>query len=761
VSLIRRLQVIIEALRSRSREDSRARAFLEGSRLVSGLIFIFTVFSILLISYGGLNRAHLPVLQGQVASVSIQAAIPFSYVSQEQTRLMGERIRARVPPIYKLDDTPLHLFEGHLQGLLLDMESFEKSFPPNTPSFASRKQALAELVERFNRKGPYRVNSEDIAFFLSSGDAEARRSLAQRCLVVLSEIYREGTRDQLLASDDERPGSIMVFQIVNKEGEIMQRPVLSLEEALIFLRVNLTAEGMQRELANALFRLFRNGLVPNLLFDKVATDKREAAVTRTVAPVTVHVEKGQTIVEAGNPVTKEQYEMLVAEREILQQQEGDMGDESIHLFGRILMVLAMVAASLMYIRLEDPDTLRSNGRLALLASVVIINLALVRLTYSLLGTDFFVHNTGWAATLPYFAPTALAPIIVAILIDAGSAIFMALFISLFTGVIYGNRFDVQVVTFLASIVAINGCRYLRQRGTVVRAATAGGFVLSLTTLLLGLVSQTPTTVLLRQMGAGLLTGILTGVTVLGVLPILEALFRRTTNITLLELTDFNHPLLRTMQMETPGTYHHSLVVAQLAENAAAAIEANPLLARVCALYHDIGKTRNPEFFSENQNPSRNPHDNTPPELSADIIRRHVSDGVELARRHHMPRAVIEVIEQHHGTTLIRFFHSKARQLAGPDAVIDERLYRYEGPRARFKESAIIALADTVEAASRSLKQFHFESLVELIDTVVAERLADHQLDEAPLTLAEIAAVKSSFADTLINMLHSRIGYPKE
>jgi putative nucleotidyltransferase with HDIG domain len=761
VSLIRRLQVIIEALRSRSRQDNRAHAFLEGSRFVSGLIFVFTVFSILLISYGGLNRAHLPVLQGQVASVSIQAAMPFSFVSQEQTRLMGERIRARIPPVYRLDDTPLHQFEAHLQGLLLDMEAFERNFPPNTPSFASRKQALSELVERFNRKGPYRSSSEDIATFLASGDAESRRALAQRCLVVLSEIYREGTRDQLLAADEDKPGSVTVFQIVNKDGEVMQRPVLSLEEALIFLRVNLTAEGMQRELATALFRVFRNGLVPNLIFDKVATDKREAAVTRTVPPVTVHVEKGQTIVEAGNPVTKEQYEMLVAERELLQQQEGDMGDESIHLFSRILMVLAMVAASLMYIRLEDPDTLHSNGRLALLASVVIINLALVRLTYSLLGTDFFVHETGWAATLPYFAPTALAPIIVAILIDAGSAIFMALFISLFAGVIYGNRFDVQVVTFLASIVAINGCRYLRQRGTVVRAATAGGFVLALTTLLLGLSSQTPTTVLIRQMGAGLLTGILTGVTVLGVLPILEALFRRTTNITLLELTDFNHPLLRTMQMETPGTYHHSLVVAQLSENAAAVVDGNPLLARVCALYHDIGKTRNPEFFSENQSPTRNPHDNTPPELSADIIRRHVSDGVELARRHHLPRAVIEVIEQHHGTTLIRFFHAKARQHSGPDVHIDERLYRYEGPRPRFKESAVIALADTVEAASRSLKQFDYEHLVQLIDTVVAERLADHQLDEAPLTLAEIAAVKGSFADTLINMLHSRIAYPKE
>ncbi len=261
---------------------------------------------------------------------------------------------------------------------------------------------------------------------------------------------------------------------------------------------------------------------------------------------------------------------------------------------------------------------------------MIINLALVRVVYSLGGMDFFIRDGSWAAMLPYVAPTALAPLIVAILIDAGSAIFMALLISIFTGVIYGNRVDLVVLTFLASMVSIFFCRDARRRGRVVRAAGAGGLTVAAFAALIAFAQQTPIDILAREMGAGLLTGLLTGIAVVGLLPVLESLFKRTTDITLLELTDYNHPLLRRMQLEAPGTYHHSLVVAQLSENASNAIGANPLLARVCALFHDIGKTMNPAYFTENQRERINPHEKQPPAVSARIIKQHVQDGVDLA-----------------------------------------------------------------------------------------------------------------------------------
>jgi putative nucleotidyltransferase with HDIG domain len=465
------------------------------------------------------------------------------------------------------------------------------------------------------------------------------------------------------------------------------------------------------------------------------------------------------------------------------------GDTELHeglaLFGRVLLVLAMVLASLIYIRLEDPETLRSNVRCGLLALVVIGNLALIRANYSLGGAEFFLRDTAWASTLPYVAPTALAPLIVAILIDAGSGIFMALFISIFTGVIYGNRLDLLVLTFLASLVAIFIARDAARRGRVVRAAGAGGLTVAAFAALIGIADQTPFETIVRQMTAGLGCGLITGVLVVGLLPVLESLFKRTTDITFLELTDYNHPLLRRMQMEAPGTYHHSLVVAQLAENACNAIGAHPLLARVCALFHDIGKVNHPSFFGENVRDRTSPHDGVTPAESARVIKQHVADGVELAHKHRLPRAVLDVIQQHHGTTLVRYFYERAvaqsrapfapknpgtdptakgRSGLRPDPLkatplVPDTEFRYDGPRPQFKESAVISLADGVEAASRSLRTVTPDSLRELIDRIVGERIAEHQLDEAPLTFEEIAKIKSSFQFTLLNMLHARVAYP--
>jgi putative nucleotidyltransferase with HDIG domain len=303
---------------------------------------------------------------------------------------------------------------------------------------------------------------------------------------------------------------------------------------------------------------------------------------------------------------------------------------------------------------------------------------------------------------------------------------------------------------------------------VVRAAGAGGLTIAAFAAMIGFANQTPFDTIVRQMAAGLGTGILTGIGVVGLLPVLEWLFKRTTDITLLELTDYNHPLLRQMQLEAPGSYHHSLVVAQLSENAANAIGANPLVARVCSLFHDVGKTLNPLYFGENQRDRTNPHGDLTPAESARIIKQHVPDGVELAIKHRLPHAVIDVIKQHHGTTLVRYFYQRAVEesrapFAGKTAAFipmpEELPFRYDGPRPQSKESAIISLADGVEATTRSLRQARPEDLQDTVNRIVGERIADGQLDEAPLTLEEITRIKNSFQFTLLNMLHSRVAYP--
>ncbi len=770
------------------------RDFLDRNRLVSVLIFVFTVAVIVLLSSAGVSTINLPVLAGQLATVRATALAPFSYVSEQKTSAAREQFLNRVPRVYRLDFDALQKFETGVRDLFAQLDAFELEHPApartgtllfsGQPAANDRRAGLTQLAETSNARGVFRVTSDELAAILTAGDAKARAALLETGITALRQIYADGVQDA--AFGGTVPGSYTVYQIARPSGGISVRPVQSREDGLTFLRVSLATEGVPRPAMQAFFRLFSGAVQTNLVFDRAATNAREAEALQALKPVTVNVARGQIIIEPGERVTPEQSEMLQEHRKYLLSHGDAEIQEGLTLFGRVLLVLAMVLASLLYMRLEDPETLHSNVRCGLLALVVIVNVALVRIVYQLGGAEFFVRDGSWASTLPYVAPTALAPIIVAILIDAGSAIFMALFISIFAGVIYGNRLELLVLTFLASLVSVYFCRDARRRGKVVRAAGAGGLTVAAFAALIAFADQTPLDTLARQMAAGLFTGLLTGVAVVGLLPVLESLFKRTTDITLLELTDYNHPLLRRMQMEAPGTYHHSLVVAQLSENAANAIGANPLLARVCALFHDIGKTLNPQFFTENQRDRTNPHDEKDPHISAEIIKRHVADGVELAHKHNLPRAVSDVIRQHHGTTLVRYFYQRAVEQSlppfatekatlkkfvpetrsaeksaatiAPVKPVPEAPFRYDGPRPQFKESAVISLADGVEAASRSLRSATAEQLVPLIDSIIAQRIAEGQLDEAPLTFEDIAKIKNSFQFTLLNMLHARLAY---
>lgn len=755
--------------------------FLDRSRVIAALIFIVTVAAIVLISWVGITTLDAPISVNQIATSRVTALVPFSFESAQKTRAARDQFLDTVPPVYRLDQEALRRFEAAARMLLTQLAALEGTAPGNTPALPGRRPELTRIADTFNSHGPYHATPEDIAAVLAIGDAKSRAEIFENGLATLRDLYARGITDSALGNVS--PGNAVVFQIARPDGEVGQRAVQTREEALTILRVSLGAGNFPRQSVQAVFRLFLFGVSANVVFDRVATSARHASATKALKPVIVNVPRGQAIIEAGDLVTPEQYEILVAHRKYVRQHGDTEVREGLALFGRVLLVLAMVLASLIYIRIEDPETLRSNVRCGLLALVVIVNLALVRANYSLGGAEFFVRDGSWASTLPYVAPTAFAPLIVAILIDAGSGIFMALLISIFTGVIYGNRLDLLVMTFLASLVAIFFGRDARRRGLLVRAAGAGGLTIAAFAALIGFADQTPIDTLVRQMIAGLGTGLLTGIGVVGLLPVLESLFKRTTDITLLELTDYNHPLLRQMQLEAPGTYHHSLVVAQLSENAANAIGANPLVARVCSLFHDVGKTTHPQFFVENQRDRSDPHADLPPAESARIIKQHVTDGVELAYKHHLPRAVIDVIHQHHGTTLVRYFYQRAleasrapftpagRKRSAPSeesltlvpaaapAVPDAHAYRYDGPRPQFKESAIISLADGIEATTRSLRQVNAEDLRETIDRIVAERIAEGQLDEAPLTLEEITRIKNSFHFTLLNMLHSRIAYP--
>jgi putative nucleotidyltransferase with HDIG domain len=276
------------------------------------------------------------------------------------------------------------------------------------------------------------------------------------------------------------------------------------------------------------------------------------------------------------------------------------------------------------------------------------------------------------------------------------------------------------------------------------------------------------TAVLNQAGACLFSGFASAVLALLILPLFEGAFKVASDISLLELSDLGHPLLQRLAIEAPGTYHHSLVVANLATGAADAIGANSLLARVCAYYHDVGKLTKPDFFTENQNRRGNPHDDLAPSMSTLVITSHVKEGLSLGMRYRLPPPIMAVIHEHHGTSLLSCFHHKARQQLefelpaenGP-ARVSESDFRYPGPRPSSRESAIICIADAVEAASRSLEKVTPSHIEGLVKDIVQARVADGQLDDCPLSFDELSRVRKALVFSLSSMLHGRVPYPTD
>jgi hypothetical protein len=266
-------------------------------------------------------------------------------------------------------------------------------------------------------------------------------------------------------------------------------------------------------------------------------------------------------------------------------------------------------------------------------------------------------------------------------------------------------------------------------------------------------------VLLRHGGWALVNGVFWGFASLGLLPLVEIAFGVTTDISLLELSDQNHPALRRLLIQAPGTYHHSLIVGNLSEAASTAIGGNALFARVASYYHDLGKVDRPEYFIENEPAGRSRHEGLSPTISSLIITSHVRDGVALAKHHRLPPAIVDVIREHHGTSLVEFFYRAAIEEAN-DRPVEEHLFRYPGPKPQSRESGIVLVADSVEAASRALEEPTSARLTKLVKDITMRRLLDGQFDECGLTFRELRIIRETFVKVLISMFHARVPYPK-
>lgn len=478
---------------------------------------------------------------------------------------------------------------------------------------------------------------------------------------------------------------------------------------------------------------------PNMIFDEEATEREQKAAMETVAPV--KITKGQVLVEKGKPVTQDQLELL-KELGLLSQDNSSYFKMA---FGIAILVLILEFIMAIEIYLYHRDVFDNLPYLGLLAIIVV--------------TTLFI-STVFKTISNFLVPVSAGSMLISILINPHIAVTASFVMSVAIGVILGNDFSSALVALVGGLTGTYFTKKVLQRGDLTKAGGLVGLANFLIIFGFGFLNNNALLDIARQSFWGIANGFLSSILTIGLLPFLENSFGITTSVRLLELSNPNQPLLRRLLLEAPGTYHHSIIVGNLAEAAAEAVGGDALLARVGASYHDIGKLKRPYFFIENQLTSDNPHDKLNPTLSALIITSHVKDGLEIARQHKLPPVIQDFIAQHHGTSLLTYFYKKALE-SHEEKKIEERSFRYDGPKPQTKEVAIVMLADSAEAAVRSMTKPTPGKIDGLIRQIIKEKLADGQLDESNLTLKDLDKIAAAFSRVLTGIFHTRIEYPEK
>lgn len=482
---------------------------------------------------------------------------------------------------------------------------------------------------------------------------------------------------------------------------------------------------------------------PNMIANYEATARNREAARQAVDPVIL--QRDTLIVSEGELVTEKQ----VAQLESLGLLQGKQADYT-GIIGLFLLLLILFVLVGIYLAKYVKNVYDSPKMLLLLGLVVIITLLV-----TVLASQFSA----------YWIPAATGVILVTVMFGYRLAVLMNLVFALLVGFVTGGEFSYLMIAITGGLAAIYAVSRVSQRGDLAKAGlyAAGTNAVTIMAQFLFLGNLSLESGIIKELGyaliAGIGSGLLSSIIAIGMLPYLESAFGLTTSITLLELSSPNHPLLRQLQTTAPGTYYHSMIVCNLAEAAAEAVNADPLLTRVGAYYHDIGKLKRPYFFTENQLSGQNPHDKISPNLSAMIIRLHVKDGVELARKYHLPKVIEDIIRQHHGTGLIAYFYQEALDSSDQEQVSTDK-FSYEGPLPQTKEAAIIMLADAVEAGARSLSQ-PVGRVENLTRRIIKEKLNNGQMDECDLTLKELDQIGDTFVKIMAGIYHTRVEYPEK
>ena len=496
-------------------------------------------------------------------------------------------------------------------------------------------------------------------------------------------------------------------------------------------------------------------LAPDVRFSQKSTDEAMSAAADAVPRTIGYVQENERIVSKHERITEDIRLKLESLRR-MRVERGAQQDRPSQWFGALMHVAILIALFSIYLTLFRKQIIANNRRLALLAILILFQGVLAYLT----------REMDVNAPLEYLILVPVSAMLLTILFDSRVGFYGTVMIAFLVAGIRGNDYSVALASLAGGAIAVYTVRDMKNRTQIFRSLGYIFLGYSAAIIALGLERYEAIPAVAEQVSYALVNAVISPVMTYGLLIFLERVFRVTTDLALIELAQFNHPLLRMLSERAPGTYHHSITMASLAEAGAAAVGANEVLARVGAYFHDVGKLIKPTYFVENQKGSRNRHEKLAPRMSSLIIASHVKDGIALAREYRLPEEIIEFIPAHHGTTRMDFFYDKAVQLANssPDETkideIKEQDYRYPGPKPQTKETGIMMLADTVEAAVRSLEDPNPQRMEETINDLVRKRFEEGELDDCPLTLKDLTKIKAAFLTVMVGMYHPRPKYPE-
>jgi putative nucleotidyltransferase with HDIG domain len=644
-----------------------------------------------------------PMATGMVSAHDVLAPRRVTYVSRLLTEDAQTRAEASVEPIYTMDSSVARQQLTRVDQILTYVGSIRQD---NHASMEDKARWISKISDL--------VLPPSVVTTVVSLDDAGWQSVSGEVSYLLDRLMREGVPDDQLEETRAQVPQLVSYALAPEQAEV----VTALVQAM---------------------------LKPNRFFDEQQTAERREQARDAVQPVQVVIEQGEAVLRQGDVVTPLHLEQLTALG--LQPSEPEVHT----LVSMLLFVLALVLVLSVFIWRARREILSHRGRVILLSLLIVLTAVAAKLVMP------------GHVLLPYFFPMAAFAMLVSVLIDTQLSIVATFTLSLFVGFVTGGSLDLTVYVLLGSVVAALVVSRLEHLGTFAWAAVATAVVNVIVAVAFRLFSWGYDPVgLLQLAGASVANGVLSSSLTFTSFFWLGSAFGIATPLQLMELARPTHPLTRRLLMEAPGTYHHSLLVSNLGERAAHLVGADPLLVRVAALHHDVGKVLRPYFFVENQASGENYHQQLDAKTSAEIIISHVQDSLDLARKYRFPQKVLDVMAQHHGTTSVGFgyFYREACKEAEGGSV-DESDFRYPGPKPQSKEAAIVMLADSVEAAVRASSPASAGEIERIVRKIANDRLVSGELDECQLTLRDLDLIRTAFIEVLQGVSHLRIQYPEK